>query len=362
LPSGRYQASYIGPYDKATRHHAPTTYSIRESAERWLADERRLIEAGKWTPPATRTIAATAPAITVGAYARTWIAERKLRPGTRGEYEAKLRLHIAPTTLGRTPIAELSAQAVRAWYAGLGDTHRTRNAHCYSLLHAICETAVTDGLLATNPCQIVGAMASPTKRAAVIPTVAQLAALADAVPERFKALILLKAWCGLRWGEFVELRRSDIDSDAEVFYISCGVTHRNSKCHIDTPKQKQAHAVVIPPHIRVDVKHHLDVHVAKDAPALLFAPARGGCHLNDRVFRDYLAPALAEAGIPETMRVHDLKHYAGTMTAKVASVAETMHRLGHRTVKASLVYQNVVSGRDAEIAPALSELATAESC
>jgi integrase len=361
LPSGRYQAGYIGPYDKATRHHPPTTYGTRELAERWLADERRVIETGKWTPPATRTLAQAAPAITVAAYGQTWIAERKLRPRTRGEYEAKLRLHIAPTTLGRTPVADLTPQAVRTWYAGLGDEHRTRNAHCYSLLHSICETAVADQLLTINPCQIVGAMSTPTKRAPVIPTVAQLAALADAMPERFKALILLKAWCGLRWGEVIELQRGDLDNDAEVVYISRGATHRKGQCHIDTTKQKKAHAVVIPPHIRADVKHHLDVHTAKGAAALLFPPARGGCHLNDRVFRDYLNPALAKAGIKGGMRVHDLKHYAGTQTAKVASLAETMSRLGHRTVKASLIYQSVVSGRDAEIAAALSELAASSS-
>jgi hypothetical protein len=61
------------------------------------------------------------------------------------------------------------------------------------------------------------------------------------------------------------------------------------------------------------------------------------------------------------MRVHDLKHFSGTMTAKVASLTETMHRLGHRTVKASLIYQNVVSGRDAEIAAALSEFSASKS-
>ena len=361
LPSGRYQASYIGPFDKATRHYGPTSYSVRELAERWLADERRLIEAGRWSPPATRTLAQTAPATTVAAYGATWIAERKLRPRTRDDYVSKWRLHIAPTALGRTPIADLSPQAVRAWHAGLGDTYRVRNAHCYSLLHAVCETAVIDGLLTTNPCQVVGAMNAATKRAPVIPTIAQLGALADAMPERFKALILLKAWCGLRWGEVIELRRHDLDNDAEVVYVNRGVTHRKANCHIDTTKQKQGHAVVIPPHIRADVKHHLDVHTAKGAGALLFSPARGGCHLNDLVFRDYLAPALEEAGIPATMRIHDLKHFSGTMTARVASLAETMSRLGHRTVKASLIYQSVVSGRDAEIAAALSELAATET-
>lgn len=361
LPSRRWQASYIGPFDKATRHHAPTTYTTREVAERWLADERRLIEAGKWSPPATRTLAQTAPAITVADYAKTWIAERTLRPRTRDDYESKLRLHVAPTALGRAPIADLTPAAVRAWYAGLGDTHRTRNAHLYSLLHAICETAVSDdGLLERNPCTITGAMSTPTKRQPIIPTIGQLAALADAVPERFKALILLKAWCGLRWGEVIELRRHDLDNDAEVVYVNRGVTHRKANCHIDTTKQKQGHAVVIPPHIRADVKHHLDVHTAKASGSLLFPPARGGCHLNDRVFRDYLQPALVKAQIPANMRIHDLKHFAGTQTARVANLAETMSRLGHKTVKASLIYQSVISGRDAEIAAALSELATSK--
>jgi hypothetical protein len=61
-------------------------------------------------------------------------------------------------------------------------------------------------------------------------------------------------------------------------------------------KQKKPHTVVIPPHIRDDLKHHMDVHVAKDEEALLFPPARGGCHLNDRVMRDYLDPALTKIG------------------------------------------------------------------
>lgn len=359
LPSGRYQASYIGPHDKMVRHYSPITYTAREDAEHWLTDERRSIELDRWVAPALRQAEAKTKSETVAEYAQRWIAERKLRPRTREGYEANLRLHIASTVLGRTPIAALTPQAVRAWYAGLGDQHRTRNAHCYALLHGICATAVIDGLLAVNPCQISGAMNTPTKRQPVIPTVVQLTALAGAMPDRFTALILLKAWCGLRWGEVTELRRGDIDGDCEVVYINRGATHRKGKCYIDTTKQKKAHAVVIPPHIRADLKHHLDSFVAKGDDALVFPPARGGCHLNDRVFRDYLDPALQKAGIKGGMRVHDLKHFAGTQTARVASIAETMSRMGHRTVKASLVYQQVVSGRDAEIAAALSELATA---
>ncbi|PND54351.1 integrase [Mycobacterium sp. ENV421] len=362
LPSGRYQASYVEKGNRMVRHTAALTYTAKEDAEHWLASERREMERGTWTPPPLRRAEKAVKSVTVAQFATTWIAERKLGPRTRDGYESKLRLHITPTVLGRTPVGDLTPELVRSWYSGLGDNHPTRNAHCYALLHAVLQTAVTDGVLAANPAHIVGAMSSPTKRQPVILSVTELAALAEAMPERFRALILLKAWCGLRWGEVIELRRKDIDNDAEVVYVRRGVTHRKKECHIGTVKQKKAHTVVIPPHIRADLKHHLDVFTAKGDEALLFPPARGGCHLNDRVFRDYLDPALVKIGQKsgkDGMVVHDLKHFAGTMTARVGNLRETMARLGHSTVKASLIYQQQVTGRDAEVAAALSELAAA---
>lgn len=56
------------------------------------------------------------------------------------------------------------------------------------------------------------------------------------------------------------------------------------------------------------------------------------------------------------MRLHDMRHFAGHQTPRVANLPETMARLGHSTQTASLRYQGQVSGRDAEIAEALSAL------
>jgi len=50
LPSGMFQASYVGK--DLLRHPAPMTFTSRMDAERWLSDERRLMEWGNWTPPA----------------------------------------------------------------------------------------------------------------------------------------------------------------------------------------------------------------------------------------------------------------------------------------------------------------------
>jgi hypothetical protein len=50
LPSEKWQASYVGP--DTVRHTAPTTFTAKMDGERWLSDERRLIERDEWTPPA----------------------------------------------------------------------------------------------------------------------------------------------------------------------------------------------------------------------------------------------------------------------------------------------------------------------
>ena len=85
--------------------------------------------------------------------------------------------------------------------------------------------------------------------------------------------------------------------------------------------------------------------------------ARGGCHLDSKTFRTHFNAALKSVG-REGVRVHDLRHFAGTQTARVGgSLADTMERLGHSTHGASLIYQHAVTGRDAQIAEALSRLA-----
>jgi integrase len=112
----------------------------------------------------------------------------------------------------------------------------------------------------------------------------------------------------------------------------------------------------VPPHISADIKAHLDEYVAADAEALLFPPVNGGCHLSDKTFGRHLKAALATVG-RDGVTIHMLRHFAGTQTARVANLVETMGRLGHSTVAASLFYQQQVSGRDVEIAEALSSLA-----
>ena len=350
---GRWQASYVGRDN--VRHTAPHTFADSLSAQRWLAQERRLLDSDEWTTPAHRDAQRWTAGETLAEFGQRWIAERDLKPRTLALYESQFASHIEPE-LGPVPVRQMTAERVRGWYAALDKKHARRNSQVYGLLHAVLATAVKDGVLAANPCQIERAMNVARKREPKILSVPQVAELAGKMPDQYGLLVLLAAWCGLRWGEVIELRRRDVGVDGATVTIARAVTHHGC-CRIDTPKTGKARMVVVPPHIRSAVQHHVDTYVGPGDDALLFTPARGGCHLNDKVFADsYFKPALAAIG-DDGVRIHDLRHFSGSQTARVANLPETMARLGHSTAKASLMYQQQVSGRDVEIAEALSKLA-----
>jgi integrase len=359
----RWHASYIGP-DKV-RHKADHTFGTKMDAEGWLAAERRLIDLKVWTPPSQRAAEQQAKGMTLAEFAPIWIEQRTvggqpLKPRTKSHYMRLLEEHITPTPLGKIPLRNITTEAVRAWHATTLVDKPTYRSHAYGLLHAVLSTAVADGYLPANPVQISGAGSATSKKRAVVLDVAEVGQLADTIDERYKALVLISAWCGLRWGEVTELARKDFSADYALITVERGVVHRDGKCFVDTTKSKKGRKVVTPPHIRPAIKHHLATYVAKGPDAHAF-PAERSCHLSDKTFRRYFASALTAIGRDGKKKprpaIHDLRHFAGTQTARVGNLVETMGRLGHSTVKASLIYQGIVSGRDAEIAEALSVLA-----
>lgn len=318
----------------------------------------------QWLSPAERVgIATEVNRETVAQYGKRWIEQRGLKPKTVAHYTNLLNRHIVPK-LGNIVVSNLRPVHIRDWYAQTLTDKPTMRAHAYQLLHAICDTAVRDELLERNPAMISGAASTKSNRESVVPTIAEMTVIADKIEDKFRALVLIAAWCGLRFGEVIELRRRDIGIDCELITLTRAVTHLTDKqavasgkprCNVSTPKSGKGRTVVVPPHIRDDLTRHLSDFVDDGPDALLFAPVRGGCHISDRVIRDAFRAACASAGVGG-MRIHDMRHFAGHQTARVANLPETMARLGHSTQAASLRYQGQVSGRAVEVAEALSAL------
>ena len=359
LPSGRVQASYVGP-DQA-RHTAPHTFDNTDAATVWLTRERALVAGDEWTPPKIRASKHRADSFSV--YANAWLEHRPLKPRTKAHYRRILDTAIIPT-FGPISIKHLTPEAVRVWFASLdagkAKPTPTANAHAYALLKAICKTAVDDDLLIANPCRIRAAGQARRASRTTTATPEQIAALILAMPERYRAMTAISAWCGLRYGETIELRRKDIDLKRGIVHVRRAASLVDGQFIIGAPKSDAGvRDVVIPPHIHPIVRQHLERMGVTGREALLF-PAAGDPtkHLRTASLHKVFSRARDKAGLPDGFRWHDLRHTAGSnATAVGAALPDVMNMLGHSTTAAAMRYQHQVAGRAEQIAAALSKLA-----
>jgi integrase len=350
LPSGRYRARYVGP--DGARHSAPFTFQTKGDADAWLSLRRAEVIQQEWEPPGSRRRTET-----LAVYADAWLATRPLKPRTKALYASLLRVHILPT-LGDRALPSITPVMVRSWYAGLDPGHPTARAHAYQLLRTILATALDDGALAANPARIKGAGTTTRKREIKMLTVAELGRLVEAIPKRYEALVLLGAWCAMKFGELAALRRSDLDLTAGLVHIRQAVTTTKGQTHVGEPKSAAGRrSVSIPPHLLPLLREHVKEHAAFGRDGLVFPPASGDGYLALSTLHRVFDRAKVTAGRPD-LTVHQLRHFGAIMAARSgATLGELQQRLGHSTAQAAMIYQSAVSERPAEIAAALSRLA-----
>jgi integrase len=360
LPSGRFQARYLGPdgqqYTARTPQGRPHTFPTRGEASAWLATRQADILRGAWLPPEPEQ-----PPPTFGAYATTWLATRDLAVQTRIHYQHWLSDYLVPT-FGATLLADITPDAVRTWHATLGRARvPAARANAYRLLGSICRTAVDDDVLPANPCRIRGAGQAPRTRRVRPATLSELDIIVAETPAAYRMLVLLAAWCALRYGELTELRRRDLDQPNTLIRVRRGVAHPGAgQCVIAGPKTTAGiRDVAIPPHLIPALQAHLDTHARPGPDGLIFPPRYAtGCHLKQSSTTVWFYPARAAAGRAD-LRWHDLRHTGATLAADTgATLAELMARLGHTTPATALIYQHAAAGRDTAIAAALSTIAT----
>jgi integrase len=261
------------------------------------------------------------------------------------------------------PLADLDAMAVRAWLAklereGVGASTRAKS---YRLLSRILGTAIESGYLARNPCTIRGAAAEPAPEMRFA-SVAEVAALADAIPRRFRALVLVAAYTGLRWGELAGLRVRRVDLLHRRITVAEQLLEVRGQLAVGPPKTGAGQRTVTLPMVAAEaLAEHLSTYGEAGPDGLVFPADRGGPIRRSNFTRRVWIPAARAAGV-EGLRFHDLRHTAATLAiAAGASTRELMVRMGHSSSAAALRYQHIMAGRDAAIAAALDELVQAAS-
>ncbi|MFH5211622.1 tyrosine recombinase XerC [Antrihabitans sp. NCIMB 15449] len=344
LPSGRWQAQYTAPDGLPLK--APRTFQAKDDAVGWLASERRRIELGTWT----RQVQTDSPrtTLTLSTYADRWWTqtEGRHKPRTRTLNRGYLDRVILPE-LGTTPLTLLTVGRVREWFAGLDD-FPTRNANAYSLLRTVLNQALDDELISANPCRVRGGSVKHRKVEPVVLSPAQMRELMSRLPDQWRALILLAAMSGLRWGEVAALRRSDLELSPKGMSVTVarGLTKDRGIWVVGRPKSRTAiRTVPLPEALRPFLVEQIERWAEPGRSGLLF-PAKHGGFLDATAPRRALTRALSTMQYPH-MRIHDLRHSAATTFAQAgATLSDHMALMGHSSSAMSARYVGTSAARN----------------
>ena len=362
--SGAMGPSYRARYGMPDGTRYSRNFQTKLDAEGWLVAERTLIDRDEWTPPQARKVAEARRAreqamSTVEAFAKRYVAERGLRPTTVRGYESLLGLRILPY-FGEMPLRDVTLSEIKAWRRSLDPKTESSNASAYRLLRSILQAAEEEELIDRAPPKIRGAGSAPVKHVVVPATFDELAIIIDAMPERLRLLIALAAFVGLREGELLELRRSDVDGITGRITVTRKVDKDTNpsvrgacpECgrHVSSPKTKSGvRTVHVPPPFLPMLQRHLLEHTAEGPSGLLF-PGDRTDHMSVRYLMDRYRPAREAAGRPD-LTIHHLRHTALTLAGQHgATAAELQARAGHASQAAMAIYQHATLDRDRSLA------------
>ena len=364
LSTGRYQARFS---------HDGRTYTksmdSKAAAIKWLERQANAVHDGTFTAPVPSPAESEGRAPKFADYSEDWLTHReKLAARTRHDYQGMIDTYLVPQ-FGTHRLDKITAGDVRAWHRDLLPDAPNLRSKVYSLLATIMKSAWREELIEATPCRVEGASSVKRKTKTEVPTPVQVHALADAMGAtgertlaggKYRALVLVSAWCGLRFGEATELRRKDVvvgDDGLPVrIRVRRAVTRVGPEFVVGPPKSEAGvRDATVPPHIRADLADYLD-NLPDRPEVLLFPGSRSGAYLRPSSLYKPFYRAREEVGLP-TLRWHDLRHFAGTTAAQTgAPLSEVQGFLGHSTVTAAMRYQHAASDANERIAEAMSNV------
>lgn len=345
---GRYRARYRGPDGKERSR----TFDRRVDAERWRASVETSIAQGEWLDPARS-------AMLLSDWAKRWIETRTdLRPSTRARLEGIVRLHVVKQ-FGRRKLSSLSNAEVREWAAAMTSegTGATTVRKSVFALRQMLDAAVADRRLSVNPAASVPLPAEQVIEQRYL-SAEEADALAEAIAPEYRALVLLGAYAGLRWGELAGLRRRRIDVLRSRVMVAETAVQVSGSITFGEPKTPKSRRVVpVARSIMREVERHLAEHVGPEGDALVFTAAQGGPMFRATFHRHVWSPAIKAAGL-DGLRVHDLRHsFVSIMVAAHANPKAVSTWAGHSSVSFTLDrYGHLYDDHADDVADQIDEL------
>jgi integrase len=321
-PSGRWRANYRDPEGK----QKAKTFGTKREASAWLAEVESAKNKGSYVDP-------RAGRIPFREYAEQYLAAQVLRPSSVLLYEGHLRNHVYPV-IGDRPLSAVRRSDIQALVKRLSDglapsTTKT----VYGIVATVFRSAVRDRLLTHSPCEKISTPKVAPREVYTF-TPSEVVRLSEAVPDRYRALILTAAGTGLRQGEVFGLRLSRINFLRKTLTVDAQVVMLGSKVTLGPPKtEASVRTVPMPDFVVEALAQHLAKYPVTEPDGLVFTTATGLPIPRNRFHENAWAPALAKAGLPKGSRFHGLRHtYASLLIAANQSPKVIQTRLGHATI------------------------------
>lgn len=347
LPSGKHQGQYRG-VDGRVRTAPGGPWAHKAAAMRAAAAAEHDARALGWRDP-------QAARRTWGEWCEQWWPTRAVEPSTRARDEGRRDRHLTPRWDG-VPLVDITRHAVRAWAADLraGGLSAASVQRCVHLLSASLNAAVDAEVLAANPAARLRLPTPPPSVERYL-THEELDAVVDELDGAARAMTLLLAGTGMRWGEAAGLHWGRVHSErgfievAEVWSAAEGVM----KAY---PKGRRARQVPIPGWLelgepRTGACTAGPGHERCRGPLVLASEA--GTVLDLANYRRAWSAACRRAQVGH-VRVHDLRHtYASWLLQAGVPLAEVGRLLGHQSPLTTQRYAHLAEVPSAAVLAAL---------
>lgn len=307
-------------YQVDGREKCGGSFKNKSVAERKLVELESSVIRGQWVDPTDQT--------TVTELLRRHAGTRMHNPRTAARAESLVRTHVEGTALGARRIVTVRPSEAQAWVSDRATVLAPSTLRLLvTQVRGAFNAAVHDHLVPANPFQRV--TMPRVERDRVVPlTVSEVARLADAVPDRYKPMIIAQSGLGLRIGELLALRVENIDFLRRMVRVECQVD--SMTLSLVAPKTARSRRSVPLPEV---VSLALSEHIRKYPPALnglIFHTRDGQPIRHDTYGNKVLVPAARKIGLPEGTTSHALRHhYASVLLAAGESVVAVAERLGH---------------------------------
>ena len=297
LPSGktRWEVAYI---DGGGVRRAKL-FSRKTDADAWLVDTRHDLKRG------VHTASSVSP--TVKEAAALWIKacnDRGLESMTVKSYEQHADLHIVPF-IGAKKLAELTTPAIKGFASDLRAAGRSGPMidRVIRSLGAIFKEARECGLSNTAPTAGIRLnLADREDPRPTIPAKADLQAIIARAHGRWRPLILVAIFCGLRASELRGLRWADVDFEAKQLNLKqrADASHKIGKL-----KSKAGYRSIPCPPIVSNALREWKLLCPKGDMDLVFPNGIGKVESHGNIVERGLEPILKAAGLTEIRQLKD---------------------------------------------------------